>query len=201
MGKRNEVPEGPSPRAARRGAPVRSRGMMPTVPKARVKASSAVEWLSLADAAAGILRTELPDETWVVVVDGTETCLTERILRAIRAASDSARIWIVRDAPDDHESLPAEETGGKLELHLSDATDAAARENLIADLVVLPAEPSVTVGTRIGRWLGQAARIVMEDPTDDTLGRTIALRGGSGCDLFALRTEAAAEGSETDSPR
>lgn len=189
------IPPRRATRGTQRGAPVRSRGVASMRPPSAVGEQRAVEWVASVPAVVGILRQALPQETWVIVVDGWQSGLTERMMRAIREASSSARIWTIRDTSTDQESPPTGQEGGEFELDLSDVTDAAVRENLTPDLVVVPRESSITVDDRIRRWRGQTPRILMEDPALETVDRAMALQEGSACALLAVRTETPANGA------
>jgi len=155
---------------ARRATPVRARGAPAvkerlTAPVARATDAglSDVVWLADAGGVVSFLEVTLPRDTWVIVIDGSGSDLAENVVRTVRRASAGASFWMIHDgkAQADRKGTLAEDA---VELDLTDRADAAVRDNLVADLVIITERPTASRDDRIRRWQKQAASMLIEGP-------------------------------------
>ena len=109
------------------------------------------------EALAAMLERELPDDPWVVVIEGREGAFAHRVVDALRAARPDVKLWGI------DEDASAEGELAARRLRLSSPNDAAIQKSLVADLVIASAEPREGLAARLARWQGHAARILVED--------------------------------------
>ena len=118
------------------------------------------------------LEEDVPEAPWVIVIDGeVDAFAKEACLQAKEARKDS-RFWVIGSK---RETSAAERELAELNalwLNPQDADDLRFLENLVADLVIVPPEPEVSIEERLQRWLSHT-RYVLAERLDDSLIRKL----------------------------
>ena len=136
--------------------PVRSRGAVARTAPPRGGEQAPVR-LNGPEALTAMLDRELPDDPWVVVIEGREGAFAARVVGALQAARPDIKLWGI----DENASTDGELAARRL--RLSSPNDAAIQRSLVADLVIVSSEPKSGLAARLARWKGHAARVLVED--------------------------------------
>jgi len=188
-GARDKAPIGTA-RIARpiraRGAPVVKERLAVSVPQSIDTRPSDVVWLTDAGGVVEFLRLMLPRDTWVIVIDGAGSDLAESVTGTIRRASAAARFWTIHgcETQAGYQRTLVEDA---IELDLTDEADAAVRDNLVADLAIIPEKPFASRDDRIRRWQQQTASMLIEGPVQAILRHATELPDRPPYFLLAIR--------------
>jgi len=172
------------PRALRTRGAVRVRSATVPTPSVTIKRINDIEELLEQ------LKADVPAVPWVVVVDGRVDAFAEQACTRVKNARESSKFWVV-DAEGDTSAQGTLAALSPLHLDLQNADDARFLENLVADLVIITAEPHASQGGRLRRWLPQTRYIVVEEGVASLLDelRTSELVTGSGVEICLIKGE------------
>jgi hypothetical protein len=150
------------PRAVRTRGVVRTRGAIASAPSVTIKRLQQVAELQEQ------LREIVFAVPWVVVINGNVGAFAEQVCLQAKAAREDAKFWVVGSEQEmlERSALAAL---APLCLNPQNAEDVRFRENLVADLVIIPAAPRASQGERVRRWLSQARCVLVEEPADSLI--------------------------------
>ena len=107
------------------------------------------------------LKEEVRDVPWVVVVDGNLGAFVERVCLLVKSTAPRWRLSLI-GPPQETSGTGALAALSPLQLNPADDSDQRFIGNLVADLAIVPMEPSRSQGERMRRWLSQARYIATD---------------------------------------
>ena len=139
---------------------IRTRGSIRTRAATATMHAATVYDIRLFDDLLEQLKAEAPGVPWIVVVDGSVDDATVNICMKLSQTRSVSKFWLVDAGATqaNAQRLPP----NALRLNSADAGDARILQNLVADLVVAPAEPARSQSERLRRWLPRT-RYVLTD--------------------------------------
>lgn len=162
MAKRNE--EGKRAESwLTRGRPraIRTRGAVRTRGGAVAAAKEKIRYVRRGEELLALLAKDVPHDPWVVVVEGSMEGFAADLCLQVKSLRETSKFVVVspKEERDDKSTLAAL---NPLSLNPLVPDDHRFLENLVADLVIVPAAPEASQGERLGRWLYQARYILAE---------------------------------------
>jgi len=169
------------PRVFRTRGGVRTRGAAALAPGVTVKRIESVDELLKQ------LKEGVPEVPWVIVVDGSVDAFAEDVCLRARQARESSKFWLV-GAEGEIPEKSAIAAMTPLRLNPQSEDDLRFLKNLVADFVVVSAEPKTSQEERVRRWLPQARYILAEDLDESLIKklRTPEIVGGSKAEIFFI---------------
>ena len=164
---------------------IRTRGVV-RVRRVQVSAGVSIRHIGEVGELLSELKQEVPEAPWVVVVDGSPDGFVETVVRNVKTARESSKLWLVDSAEISEESVLADQH--VLKLNPQDEEDMRFRRNLFADLAIIPTEPKSSRQERSLRWLSQARCLVTKE-LDEPLAKeleTLEPDRVSGAEVFVL---------------
>lgn len=114
------------------------------------------------DALFQLLERDIPDAGWVIVVDGVWSDFAYFFAQEAQVRRSGCKFWHIEPGGVQSSDLGLLEGAELRRLHADKMDDAQFRQVLVADLVIVPSEPSESRLERVQRWLAQCYYVAAE---------------------------------------